>query len=99
MNSDKKLAHFRESIDRLDNIWVNALVERFNVSRQIGQYKAENGLLSSDHVRMESQLKRIRDLVSNTGGNDPELTDFIASLLQQIFEKVISEHLNAENHD
>jgi chorismate mutase len=44
INVDLLLKNERSTIDRLDAIIVNALIERFSVTKRIGLLKAENNV-------------------------------------------------------
>ena len=53
INVDLLLKNERSTIDRLDVIIVNALMERFSVTKRIGLIKAENNIETYDSEREE----------------------------------------------
>ena len=66
INVDLLLKDERSTIDRLDSIIVNALIERFAVTNRIGLIKAENKLGAYDGVRETEQMQRLNKLVKNS---------------------------------
>ena len=48
INVDLLLKNERSTIDRLDAIIINALIERFSVTKRIGLIKAENNIEPHD---------------------------------------------------
>ena len=67
INVDLLLKNERSTIDRLDSIIVNALIERFEVTNRIGLIKAENNLGVYDSVRENEQKQRLNELVKDSG--------------------------------
>ena len=67
INVDLLLKDERSTIDRLDSIIVNALIERFEVTNKIGLIKAENNLRAYDSVRETEQMKKLNQLVKKSG--------------------------------
>ena len=60
------LKNERSTIDRLDAIIVNALIERFSVTKRIGLLKAENNIETYDSEREETQVKTLEKLVKDS---------------------------------
>ena len=83
INVDLLLKNERNTIDRLDSIIVNALLERFEVTNRIGLIKAENNLDAYDSVRENEQLQRLKKLVK-----DSELD---VKFFEQIMDLIMSE--------
>ena len=67
INVDLLLKDERSTIDRLDSVIVNALIERFEVTNRIGLIKAENNLGAYDSVRETKQIQRLNQLVKDSG--------------------------------
>jgi len=53
----------RRMVDRLDEMLVLLVAERFAVTRKIGNLKAKLGLTAEDKNRGDEQVKRIKGLV------------------------------------
>ena len=60
------LKNERSTIDRLDLIIVNALMERFSVTKRIGLIKAENNIEAYDSEREETQVKTLEKLIKDS---------------------------------
>ena len=63
---DLLLKNERSTIDRLDVIIVNALMERFSVTKRIGLIKAENNIETYDSEREETQVKTLEKLIKDS---------------------------------
>ena len=66
INVDLLLKDERSTIDRLDMIIVNALIERFSVTKRIGLIKAENNIETYDSEREETQVKTLEKLIQDS---------------------------------
>ncbi len=66
INVDLLLKNERSTIDRLDVIIVNALMERFSVTKRIGLIKAENNIETYDSEREETQVKTLKKLIKDS---------------------------------
>ena len=66
INVDLLLKNERSTIDRLDAIIVNALIERFSVTKRIGILKAENNIETYDSEREETQIKTLEKLIKDS---------------------------------
>ena len=66
INVDLLLKNERSTIDRLDAIIVNALIERFSVTKRIGLLKAENNIETYDSEREETQIKTLEKLIKDS---------------------------------
>ena len=66
INVDLLLKNERSTIDRLDAIIVNALIERFSVTKRIGLLKAENNIETYDSEREETQVKTLEKLIQDS---------------------------------
>ena len=66
INVDLLLKNERSTIDRLDAIIVNALIERFSVTKRIGILKAENNIETYDSKREETQVKTLEKLIKDS---------------------------------
>ena len=66
INVDLLLKNERSTIDRLDMIIVNALMERFSVTKRIGLIKAENNIETYDSEREETQVKTLEKLIKDS---------------------------------
>ena len=66
INVDLLLKNERSTIDRLDVIIVNALMERFSVTKRIGLIKAENNIETYDSEREERQVETLEKLIKDS---------------------------------
>ncbi len=87
-NVDLLLKNERSTIDRLDAIIVNALIERFSVTKRIGLIKAKNDIEPHDGEREKEQLKSLEKL-----SRDSDLDkDFIVNLMKMITTESKKKH-------
>ena len=80
INVDLLLKNERSTIDRLDAIIINALIERFSVTKRIGLIKAEHNIEPHDGKREKTQVKTLEKLI---GDSDLDKT-FIINLMKLI---------------
>lgn len=79
MNMD--LSDFRRRLDEIDSDLVALFLERMAVSREIGEYKRENGLAVRDASREEQIIKKNRAAASSARD-----ADALEALYKLIFE-------------
>ena len=82
------LKEHRQSIDRLDAIWVYTLAERFKRTQAVGKLKAEHDLPPSDPNREAHQMARLEQL-AREADLDPDLAK---KFLTFIIGEVIRHH-------
>ena len=88
---EQKLARYRLSIDNMDAAFIHIIAERFRITKQVGEFKAENDLPPSDKGREKKQVERLRALAKEAD-LDP---DFAEKLLNFIISEVIQHHKQA----
>ena len=89
--ADPQLAKFRRSIDNIDAAIIHMLAERFNLTKAVGEYKAQVTLPPADPDREERQIARLRRLAEDAH-LDPEFSE---KFLRFIIEEVIRHHEKA----
>ena len=82
------LKNERSTIDRLDAIIVNALMERFSVTNRIGLIKAENNIEPHDGEREKEQVKTLERLIENSDLDK----EFIVKLMKLITTESKKKH-------
>jgi len=82
------LKNERSTIDRLDAIIVNALIERFSVTKRIGLLKAMNNIETYDSEREKTQVKTLEKLIK---GSDLD-KNFIVNLMELITKESKKNH-------
>ena len=85
---DEVLDEYRSSIDNIDAALVHLLAERFKITRQVGDYKAEVGLPVADPEREALQIARMRALAEEAGV-DPVFSE---KFLRFVIDEVIRHH-------
>ena len=80
INVDLLLKNERSTIDRLDVIIVNALMERFSVTKRIGLIKAENNIETYDRKREKTQVETLEKLIQDSDLD----VKFIVNLMELI---------------
>jgi chorismate mutase len=83
-----ELARLRGSIDNMDAALVHLLAERFKITQQVGQLKAEYGLPPADPEREAQQIARLRALAAEAK-LDPE---FAEKFLTFVVAEVVRHH-------
>lgn len=84
-----ELPDLRAQIDALDTQLLETLARRFEVTKQVGEYKAANRIPVQDVAREKAQLERLRSLAVEHGLNP----DFVAEFWTLLFRTVVEEHL------
>lgn len=90
-----QLATLRKSIDNLDDALIRVLAERFRLTQQVGELKAEHQLPPSDPSREATQIARLRALASDAN-LDP---DFAEKWFHFVVQEVIQHHQAIANGD
>lgn len=83
-----RLTALREQLDEIDERLVEVLEERFRVTREVGQLKAEVGLPPLDVAREQRILARL-GTVAQVAQLDPDL---LRDIYRRIFDAVVAEH-------
>jgi len=83
-----QLLEARDKIDKVDRKLVLLLAERFFLTRQVGQLKAESNLNAVDAGRETQKLAVIKELCQKHELN-PEL---VAGIFSQIMAEVVQNH-------
>ena len=88
INVDLLLKNERSTIDRLDAIIINALIERFSVTKRIGLIKAEHNIEPHDGKREKTQLNTLEKLIENSDIDK----NFIINLMKLITSESKKKH-------
>ncbi|RAP76039.1 chorismate mutase [Paenibacillus montanisoli] len=83
-----KLDHLRQQIDEIDHELVALLAKRFQITEEVGKYKAAHCLQAQDPGREALQFKKIEELAKLSGlhaGN-------AAAIFRCIMDQVIARH-------
>lgn len=84
-----ELSQLRRELDEIDERFVDVLAERFVKTRQIGEFKRENGLPPMDPAREQEIFERLEVLATARGVN-PEL---LHELFSTVMTAVKLEHV------
>ncbi len=88
INVDLLLKNERGTIDRLDAIIINALIERFSVTMRIGLIKDEHNIETYDRNREKMQLKALEKLIEDSDVD----REFIVKLMELITTESKKKH-------
>lgn len=83
-----ELLRLRRSLDNLDAALIHLLAERFKLTGQVGELKAEHHLPAQDPEREDRQVARVRALAA-AADLDPA---FAEKLLTLIVSEVVRHH-------
>ncbi len=89
--ADEQLQRFRSSIDNIDAALILLLAERFKVTEDVGEYKAQQGMPPADPEREQEQIERLRQLASSAN-LDPKFSEVF---LRLVIDEVIRRHERA----
>ncbi len=93
MRKSYQLNNFRKKLDLIDDALITLLALRFNVTSEVGIYKASHRLPAVDKGREEMQLKRIEKQSKNSG-LDPI---FAKRFLRLVIDEVVENHKKLAN--
>lgn len=82
------LTTLRTKLDAIDDQLINILAERFELTSQVGEYKAKHHLPAIDLQREAEQFTRISELALAKGLEQ----DFARSFLRLIIDEVVRNH-------
>ena len=85
---DDVLTRYRQSIDRIDAALIFLLAERFQITKAVGEHKAQTGLPPADPNRESDQIARLRALAEQAD-LDPEFSE---KFLRFVIDEVIRHH-------
>ena len=80
MNPSKKIEKLRKEIDEVDQKLMNLLLERFSITKKIGQVKTSNSIIIDDNDRENNIINHL----SNKANNDLRKED-IADIFKLMF--------------
>ncbi len=80
----EELRRLRASIDNMDDVMIRVLAERFKITQQVGELKAELGLAPSDPAREEEQIARLRRIAADAGLDPDFATQFLAFVVREV---------------
>lgn len=87
-NEGENLAELRAAIDEIDERFVKLLAERFDVTREVGQLKADLGMPAIDATREDQVNDKARRLADDNGLD----ADLVSEVLRSIIDRVVAEH-------
>ena len=93
--TDDPLSHWRDQIDDIDGQMVALLAKRFEITTQVGHWKAENKVTPVDPDRERRQVERLQQLAKDTGLSP----DFLERFLRIIIDEVVSHHRAIRDED
>ena len=76
------LTELRGQIDEIDSSIVDLYEKRMDISRQVAEYKIENGKQVFDKAREEEKIRKVKSLTHN---------DFNSHGIEELFEQIIRE--------
>ena len=83
-----QLLEVREQIDKVDRQLILLLAQRFTLTRQVGELKADQNLDAVDPDREAKKLAVIRELCQENQLNP----DLVATIFSQIMAEVVKNH-------
>ena len=78
---DMDLTELRGQIDEIDSSIVDLYEKRMDISRQVAEYKIENGKQVFDKAREEEKIRKVKSLTHN---------DFNSHGIEELFEQIMS---------
>ena len=75
------LTELRGQIDEIDSSIVDLYEKRMDISRQVAEYKIENGKQVFDKAREEEKIRKVKSLTHN---------DFNSHGIEELFEQIMS---------
>ena len=82
MKKPRTLEYLREEIDVVDRGIVLLLAKRFEIVKQIGEFKKKNHQVIVDNSRFQKVLEKVEELANQTGIDK----DFIDKIYKEIHD-------------
>ena len=92
--TDEQLQRFRSSIDNIDAALILLLAERFKVTEDVGEYKAQHGLPPADPGR-ETRADRAASTARDPRPTSIQLS--VEAFLRLVIDEVIRHHERTAN--
>ncbi|WP_138753157.1 chorismate mutase [Paenibacillus sinopodophylli] len=83
-----KLDELRQGIDQLDHEMITLLARRFQLTEEVGIYKATHKLAAQDAGREREQFEKIKNLAASRDMNE----EYAAVIYRCIMDLVIDRH-------
>lgn len=83
-DAQAKLLELRAQIDATDDKLLDMLVERFKITRQVGEMKRDAGLPPADPNREAQMYERLRSHASDRGLDPDTIEDVYRALLSHV---------------
>jgi chorismate mutase len=83
----KNLAIMREEIDSLDRQLIALLGKRFQLTEQVGMYKAECALSATDLEREKSQYAAFKELAIHHGVSEGLVEGIYKSIIKEVVHR------------
>lgn len=93
--TEDPLSIWREQIDAIDGKMVRLLAERFTLTAEVGQWKAQNAVAAIDPEREKRQVERLEQLAEETGLSH----EFLERFLRIIIDEVVRNHRAIRDED
>ncbi|OMF27157.1 chorismate mutase [Paenibacillus sp. FSL H8-0548] len=88
-----RLDELRQGIDHLDQQIISLLAKRFQLTEEVGIYKASNKLAAQDSSREAEQFDKIEGLAASCGLNP----QYASAIYRRLMDVVITRHIEIEN--
>lgn len=83
-----RLDELRQAIDQMDREMISLLEKRFQLTEEVGKYKAINKLPAKDTSREANQFEKI-EMLAKSQGLEPE---YAIAIFRCMMDVVISRH-------
>ena len=82
------MEQLRTKIDKCNKKIINAIAERFSITRKIGKFKAKHSLPSTDKSREKIVLDNVKQIAKSKNLNE----EMIEKIFKIIMKEVVKEH-------
>lgn len=84
---EPKLLQWRGQLDEIDKQVIDLLAQRFDVTHQVGLFKAEKGLNARDTKRENEMVERIHKIAADAGLDPTVAENYLKTIWTHSLEK------------
>lgn len=89
-----KLDEYRNQIDQINGEIIQAIAQRFMITKNVGELKAENNMEPKDTNRENQQKEKIKNIAQKFNVDEK----LIENIFELITKEVVRQHVDIKNN-